>query len=58
MRLGNAPDEQYVVVTGDQEDDFVRRVRSVRGDGQRGFDLGEVTAVVDDPNQAASDRIA
>lgn len=53
MGLGDAAEEEDVIVPGHDEDDFVV-VGRVGGDGEGGFDFGEVGAVVDDADECAS----
>ena len=57
MGLGDAAEEEDVVVAGHDEDDFVV-VGGVGGDGEGGFDFGEVGAVVDDADEGAAEREA
>lgn len=55
--LGDAADQEDVVVAGHDEDDFVV-LRRVGGDGERGFHFREVGPVVEDPDQGATERVA
>ena len=52
--LGDAAEEEDVVVAGDDEDDFAVR-GGVGGDGEGGGEFGEVGAVVDDADEGAAE---